>query len=153
MTRQGKYRGATRAGFGKGIGMNRDKQIRLHIARQIAAFFQRDKIIAGAGELAGKPGLGVNRRNQLFGDHQRHIFFAQAIGAEGAWVFPAVTSIHRDNNKPFAAKISFGYWLTSGLCGDYCRFIDNGRFGGCWSGGCGGGRNRCRGSRRRSGGG
>mgnify|MGYP006167447491 CR=1 FL=1 len=52
-------RSATRTGFGKGVSVDRDKQIRLHIARQIAAFFQRDKIIAGASEFAGEDRMGI----------------------------------------------------------------------------------------------
>ena len=130
--------------------MNGDKQVGFHVARQIAALFERDKIITAASELSGKTRLCVDRCNQFFGDCERNFFFAQTIGAQCAGIFTAVSSIHSNHNKTLAAKIGAdsGGWCG---CADNGLILCRGGFGNgygfvggywcinrCWCSNCGG---------------
>ena len=67
----------------KRIGMDRHKQIRLPLARQVAAPFQADVVVPGSNQGGCKADVGFEQRIDFPGDGQHNVFLADVVPGPG----------------------------------------------------------------------
>ena len=89
---------AARRRLDERVGVDRDEQVGLHLARLFHAHAQRDEEIGVAREHDAHVRLQFQLGFQALGDGQHHVFFAAAAAAHGARVFAAVAGVERDGN-------------------------------------------------------
>ena len=86
------------------IGVHRDEEVRLHLARFFDALVQRQVEIAVARKERAHVRLGVDQRFQAARHHQRNVLLARAQPADGARILAAVPGIDDDDRESRDAR-------------------------------------------------
>ncbi len=91
-------RGTTRIAAGKGVGMDRNEQIRLGVARDLVTVLQRNEAVAVAGQHRTHAGLLVDQRLEFARHGQGDFFFMRSGAAGRARIHAAMTGIQGDHH-------------------------------------------------------
>ncbi len=93
--RQHPHRGAAGVIAGVGVGVDRDEQVGVVLARDLVALAQWNEIVAVAGQHGLHPRLTIDQRRQVARHRQRDILFQRAARAVCALVLAAVAGVDR----------------------------------------------------------
>jgi hypothetical protein len=112
----------------KGVGVDRDEQVRLHLSRLFDAGAERDEIVAVAGEHDAGIRQRFQARLEFLGHGQHDVLLARAGGADRAGVLAAVAGVEGDRHHAHHVVRRLG-WLAW-LGGRLARCRRNDRLGG-----------------------
>ena len=119
------HAGALRTRGVEGIGVDADKQVRLHAPGFLHAHMQGHKKVSISRQErphgAAAHAAGVDALAQHFGDFEDHVFFARAAWANGTRVLAAMARVQRDHDQPVGA-----WWL--GCLARAARVVHEGAF-------------------------
>ncbi|MNB98364.1 hypothetical protein D3C75_456130 [compost metagenome] len=92
---------ASRIAIRRGIGMYRDQEIGILLARHVRAAHHRQEIVTVAGQDTFKHRIVIQQRSQLTGNRDGHVFLTRATRADRTGIVAAMSGV--DGNNHFLA--------------------------------------------------